>query len=177
MINTLRNREYNLSTLAEVKPKTLPSSFLPSFLIWPSKVLLHDLFCHGGWYCHKMKRFTSPCKQWIGQPLLYWRMTKLYTPSTHLYKPCTQLSLVILPYFAQRIYWKHCREEEEDKRDEALIYSLPDSELSDQGMVCLQAHQILKRPKTESKHTEVPFKIHLCNGAELCECVCVCPMW
>lgn len=41
-------------------------------------------------------------------------------------------------------------------------------------MVCLQAHQILKRPKTESKHTEVPFKIHLCNGPELCECVYLC---
>lgn len=55
-----------------------------------------------------------------------------------------------------------------------MIYFLPDSELSDQGMVCLQAHQILKRPKTESKHTEVPFKIHLCNGPELCECVYLC---
>lgn len=57
---------------------------------------------------------------------------------------------------------------------EALIYLLRDSELSDQGAVCLQAHQILRRPETKSKHTEVPIQIHLRNGRAVCLCVCVC---
>lgn len=48
------------------------------------------------------------------------------------------------------------------------MYLLHDSELSDQGAVCLQAHQILRRPETKSKHTEVPFQIHLRNGRAVC---------
>lgn len=59
------------------------------------------------------------------------------------------------------------------EKEEALIYFLRDSELSDQGAVCLQAHQILRRPETKSKHTEVPFKIHLRNGRAVCLCVFV----
>lgn len=70
----------------------------------------------------------------------------------------------------------HLTGEKEDKGEEALIYFLRDLELSDQGVVCLQTHQILKRPKTESKQTKVPFKIHLCDGSELCECVFACPL-
>lgn len=45
------------------------------------------------------------------------------------------------------------------------------SELSDQGAVCLQAHQILRRAETKSKHSEVPFKIHLRNGRAVCHCL------
>lgn len=48
------------------------------------------------------------------------------------------------------------------------MYLLCDSEPSDQGAVCLQTHQILKRPKTKNKHTQVPFHIHLRNGRAVC---------
>lgn len=44
------------------------------------------------------------------------------------------------------------------------MYLPCDSEPSDQGAVCLQTHQILKWSETKSKHTEVPFHIHLRNG-------------
>lgn len=50
------------------------------------------------------------------------------------------------------------------EKAQALICFLCDSGLSDQGAVCLQANQILRRPETKSKHTEVPFQIHLLNG-------------
>lgn len=62
---------------------------------------------------------------------------------------------------------------------EALIYFFCYSELSDQGAVCLPAHQILGRAETKSKHCEVPFKIHLRNGRTVCHRavharVCLC---
>lgn len=49
-----------------------------------------------------------------------------------------------------------------------MIYFFCFSELSDQGAVCLPAHQILGRAETKSKHCEVPFKIHLRNGRTVC---------
>lgn len=55
-----------------------------------------------------------------------------------------------------------------ERRHGALIYLLHDSELSDQGPGCLQAHQILRWPETKSKQSEVPSQIHLRNGRAVC---------